>query len=172
MKYYPRSEDEEMKTRNVWLKGHTDFGSVTLLYSQPVSALQILSPDGQWRWIRHIDNALVVITGDAMEFLSGGFYKPTIHRVIQPPQDQRRWTRLGVFYFGLPDDNVKLLPFTESPALQRHGITRRCEDGKAPTMEEWRKGRTSAFGKSTLSQGSESGIEEELIRGLVVKHYL
>jgi len=172
MKYYPRSQEEETKTRNVWLKGHTDFGSVTLLYSQPVSALQILSPGGKWRWIRHIDNALVVNTGDAMEFLSGGFYKPTIHRVIQPPQDQRQWTRLGVFYFALPDDNVKLIPFIESPALQRRGITRRCPDGEAPTMEEWRKGRTSAFGTSMLTQGSEIGTQEELIQGLVVKHYL
>lgn len=56
---YPRTEDEETKSNNVWLKGHTDIGSVTILWSQPISALQILSPDGKWRWIRHIDNALV-----------------------------------------------------------------------------------------------------------------
>lgn len=72
---YPRSADEEKKTQNVWLKGHSgvlnrslalfgltlsgDFGTVTMLYSQPVSALQILSSDGKWRWIKHIDNALV-----------------------------------------------------------------------------------------------------------------
>ena len=36
-----------------------DTGSVTILWSQPVSGLQILSPDGKWRWVRHIDNALV-----------------------------------------------------------------------------------------------------------------
>ncbi|RDB17174.1 hypothetical protein Hypma_001823 [Hypsizygus marmoreus] len=172
MKYYPRSQEEEIKTGNVWLKGHTDFGTVTLLYSQPVSALQILSPDGKWRWIRHIDNALVINTGDAMEFLSGGFYKPTIHRVIQPPRDQRNWARLSVFYFALPDDKVKLIPFTESPALQRTGIIRRCEDDDAPTMEEWRKGRTSAFGTSLLAKGTQEGTQEEVIGGLVVKHYL
>ena len=69
-----------MKTNNVWLKGHTgeaqdsflipyefseslyffeDIGSVTILWSQPVSALQILSPDGKWRWVKHIPNGLV-----------------------------------------------------------------------------------------------------------------
>jgi isopenicillin N synthase-like dioxygenase len=36
-----------------------DVGSVTILWSQPVGGLQILSPDGKWRWVRHIDNALV-----------------------------------------------------------------------------------------------------------------
>ncbi|KAJ3537947.1 hypothetical protein NM688_g6592 [Phlebia brevispora] len=59
MKYHPRPEDAEEKAHHTWLKGHTDFGSITILWSQPVSALQILSPDGKWRWIKHVDNALV-----------------------------------------------------------------------------------------------------------------
>lgn len=36
-----------------------DIGTISILWSQPISALQILSPDGKWRWIKHIDNALV-----------------------------------------------------------------------------------------------------------------
>ncbi|KAH9944883.1 Clavaminate synthase-like protein [Amylocystis lapponica] len=167
---YPRSEDEETKTKNVWLKGHTDFGTVSILWSQPVAALQILSPDGQWRWIKHIDNALVINAGDSMEFLSGGFYKATIHRVVQPPLDQRGYTRLGVFYFCMPDDDVKLVPHAESPVLQKHGIYRRCEDADAPTMEQWRRGRTSAYGQTELKKKDER-VEEELINGVLVKHY-
>jgi len=170
MKYYPRTEEEETKTKNVWLKGHTDFGSITILWSQPVAALQILSPDGKWRWIKHIDNALVVNAGDAMEFLSGGYYRATIHRVVQPPADQRGYTRLGVFYFVMPDDNVRLIPHSESPVLQKHGIYRRCDDADAPTMEQWRKGRTSAYGQTELKKASDS-VEEEVINGVIVKHY-
>jgi len=171
MKYYPRSEEEETKTKNVWLKGHTDFGSVTILWSQPVAALQILSPDGKWRWLKHIPNALVVNAGDALEFLSGGFYKATIHRVVQPPPDQREYTRLGVFYFALPDDNVRLVPISSSPVLQRVGVQRRCADEDAPSMEEWRKARTSAYGKSDLKEGEKKGVLEEVINGVVVRHY-
>ncbi|KZT63266.1 Clavaminate synthase-like protein [Daedalea quercina L-15889] len=170
MKYYPRSEEEETKTKNVWLKGHTDFGTVSILWSQPVASLQILSPDGKWRHIKHIDNALVVNAGDAMDFLSGGFYKATIHRVIQPPPDQRGYTRLGAFYFTMPNDDVKLVPFTESPVLQRVGVQRRCEDADAPTMEAWRKGRTSAYGQTDLKAKGE-GVEEEVINGVIVKHW-
>ncbi|KAI0943717.1 hypothetical protein AcW1_002810 [Taiwanofungus camphoratus] len=168
---YPRSDDEEAKTNNVWLKGHTDVGSVTILWSQPISALQILSSDGQWRWIKHIENALVINAGDAMEFFSGGFYKATIHRVIQPPIDQRGYTRLGVFYFAMPDDDVKLIPYTESPVLQKYGITRLCGDADAPTMEMWRRGRVSAYGVTELKKKDNSRIEEEIISGVVVKHY-
>ena len=74
---YPRSAEEETQTNNVWMKGHTgsshcapavifrftnfliDIGTITILWSQPVAGLQILCPDGKWRWVRHIDNALV-----------------------------------------------------------------------------------------------------------------
>ncbi|KAF9230443.1 hypothetical protein BU15DRAFT_69196, partial [Melanogaster broomeanus] len=121
-KFYPRSTEEEAKTRNVWLKGHTgklppraavirkgltnltDFGTITILWSQPVAALQIMSKDGKWRWVRHIEDALVVNAGDSLEFFTGGYYKGTIHRVVQPPQDQQQYTRLGLFYFALPDE--------------------------------------------------------------------
>lgn len=36
-----------------------DIGTITVLWSQPVAGLQIMCPDGQWRWVRHIENALV-----------------------------------------------------------------------------------------------------------------
>ncbi len=203
---YPRSEEDEKNTKNVWLKGHTgtlshifpchhllillraDFGTITILWSQPVTALQILSPDGKWRWVKHMDNALVrrllslrpqfphthlsqvVNIGDSMEMLSGGFYKGTIHRVVQPPQDQRGYPRLGTFYFALSDDDVKLVPYSESPVLQRVGIKRRCADEDAPTMEEMRKGRTRSYGQVALKK-REDGNEEEFVSGIVVKHY-
>jgi len=142
------------------------------LYSQPVAALQILGRDGKWKWIKHIENALVINAGDSLEFLSGGYYKATIHRVVQPPTDQRNCTRLGLFYFAMTDDAVKLVPFADSPVLQRVGIVRRCDDADAPTMEAWRRGRTSAYGQSQLKKASEEGkVEEEVINGVVVKHY-
>ncbi|EED80272.1 predicted protein, partial [Postia placenta Mad-698-R] len=119
------------------LTATVDYVGLTLLWSQPISALQILCHDGQWRWVKHVENAIVVNAGEAMEFLSGGYYKGTIHRVVQPPEDQRGYSRLGLIYFTLPDDDVKLVPFSKSPVLQREGIKRRFEDAEAPTMREW-----------------------------------
>lgn len=37
-------------------------------------------------------------------------------------------------------------------------------------MEEWRKGRTAAYGKSELKK-KEDGVEVEIIGGVEVKHY-
>ncbi|KAJ7111481.1 Clavaminate synthase-like protein [Mycena epipterygia] len=182
---YPRSQDEELKTNNVWMKGHTDIGTITVLYSQPVAALQILGRDGKWKWVKHIENALariplcifvdvphslqVINAADTLELLSGGYYKATVHRVIQPPADQQNRTRLGVLYFCMTDDDVKLVPFSESPVLKRVGIIRRYEDNDAPTMEEWRKGRTSADGVIKLKATAEGKVEE--LNNGVVKHY-
>ncbi|KAG6884205.1 hypothetical protein C0992_006765 [Termitomyces sp. T32_za158] len=168
---YPRSLDDEIKTKNVWLKGHTDFGSLSLLWSQPVSALQILDPQGNWKWVKHIDNALVVNAGDALEFMTGHFYKGTIHRVHQPPTDQRGLARLGVFYFAVFNDDVKLVPLQESPVLQRVGIIRRTEDDSAPSMITYRKGRVAAYGQAVLKEGKEKGVEEEEVAGVVIRHY-
>jgi len=172
MKYYPRTEEDELKTKNVWLKGHTDFGTVTILYSQPVAALQILATNGSWKWVKHIENALVINAGDALQFLSGGYYKATIHRVVQPPPDQQSHTRIGAFYFAMTDDDVKLAPLvTDSPLLQRIGITKGSDDD-APTMETWRKGRTAAYGQTELKPAeSDEGVEVEVINGQIVRHY-
>ena len=113
----------------------------------------------------------MVNVGDALDFLTGGYYKGTIHRVVHPPPDQQRHTRLGVFYFVRPGDDTKLIPIRESPLLQRVGINPHCEDSVAPTMEQWRKGRTSTYGLIDLKQGQEKGVEEEVINGVVVKHW-
>jgi len=115
----------------------------------------------------------VINAGDSLEFLSGGFYKATIHRVVQPPPDQRNCTRLGVFYFVTPDDAVKLRPLLESPVLQRVGVHDRFsgEGFVPPTVGMWSKARTSAYGQSELTKGEEDGTEEEVIGGVVVKHY-
>lgn len=108
--------------------------------------------------------------GDGIEFLSGGFYKATIHRVRQPPADQAGYARLGVFYFCMADDDVPLAPRLESPVLQRVGVVRRFEDARAPTSGQYRTGVTSAYGVSKLEK-REDGNEEEVIHGVVVKHY-
>ncbi|EIM83980.1 Clavaminate synthase-like protein [Stereum hirsutum FP-91666 SS1] len=175
MKYFPRSAEDELKTKNVWLKGHTDIGSVTVLWSQPISGLQILSPDGKWRWVRHVENALVINTGDVINFLSGSYYKPTIHRVTQPPPSQSNLARVGVFYFSMANDDVKLLPHTESPVLQRVGIkdVPENEEGAVLTMNEWRRSRTRLYGRNKTVRKVEGGldVEEEEIAGVKVTQY-
>ena len=105
-----------------------------------------------------------------MEMLSGGYHKATIHRVVQPPVDQRGYERHGAFYFAMANDDVKLVPFAESPVLQREGVKRRIDDKKAPTMAEWRVGLTRSYGVTELERKDEV-VEEHVVGGIAVKHY-
>ena len=37
----------------------SDIGAVSILWSQPVTALQILSPDGKWCYGKHVPNGII-----------------------------------------------------------------------------------------------------------------
>jgi len=169
MLYNPRSQEEEDKTDNVWMKGHADHTSFTAIWSQPVTALQIKDWDGQWRYVRHVDNALVVNCGDTTEYLSGGYYKSAVHRVIKPPVDQEGYQRLGLYYFHYMADDVRIAPLLDSPVVQREGINKSVI-GVPPTQETWRKNRASTYGITKLQQ-AEDGTEYEIINGVRVTHY-
>lgn len=106
-----------------------------------------------------------------MEFLSGGYYKATIHRVVQPPVDQRGLARLGLFYFTLPNDDVRLVPVSGSAVLEKYGVKRAIEDDKAPTAESFRKGRIATYGTVKLDKGPEQDTEIQYVDGIMVRHY-
>ncbi|KAI0703870.1 Clavaminate synthase-like protein [Cerioporus squamosus] len=173
-KYYPYESAEDEKGANgVWFKGHTDITTVSILWSQPVAGLQLKDLEGNWRWVKHMENALVVNMGESMEMLSGGYYKAAIHRVVQPPADQRGHTRLGVFYFATAENDVKLVPLADSPVLQRTGIIRQCADEDAPTQKEWVNARTKMFVKTNpkLPKQANGDVVEEIVKGVFTTHY-
>ena len=112
-----------------------------------------------------------------MDFLTGGEFKGTIHRVVQPPIDQQSLTRLGVFYFCMTDDDVRLTSLLKKYAHEKDGKAGESHDDNetdhqvAPTMRDWRRARTAAYGRSDLAKGKETNVEEESFHGIVVKHY-
>ena len=109
--------------------------------------------------------------GESLEMLSGGFYKATIHRVVQPPADQRGRTRLGAYYFALADDAVKLVPVA-SPVVAEGDVVRKFADDKAPTMGEWRRMRYMAYGLKKAVEGDVESQEKIVDNGvLVLKYY-
>ena len=105
-----------------------------------------------------------------MEMLSGGYYKATIHRVVQPPADQRGRTRLGTYYFALADDAVKLVPVA-SPVVAEGDVVRKFADDKAPTRGEWRRMRYMAYGLKP-AVGTEEATQEKIVdNGVLVLRY-
>ncbi|CCM02775.1 uncharacterized protein FIBRA_04883 [Fibroporia radiculosa] len=141
MKYTKYTPEENLKLGRIWGRGHTDLGSFTLLFRQPVAALQIKNhTTGEWKWVKPQDGTLTVNTCDALSLLTGGYVKSTIHRVAAPPKDQEHVDRLGLLYFQRPNNHVRLSTVQDSPVLQREGFTQNDFErsgNPVPTMEEW-----------------------------------
>ncbi|KAJ7240488.1 Clavaminate synthase-like protein [Mycena rebaudengoi] len=134
MRYGKHPPEVNTKLKN-WVYGHTDLGSFTLLFRQPVAALQIRHHStNEWKWVKPQDATLTVNACDALEFLTGGYVKSTVHRVTVPPKDQQHVDRLGLLYF------FALSTIQDSPVLQREGYTQNEFErtgNPVPTVEEW-----------------------------------
>ena len=151
------------------MKGHTDFGSLTLLFRQPVAALQVRTPEGQWKHVKPYPGSITVNIADSLEFLTNGFLKSSIHRVVAPPPDQSDIDRLGVLYFLRPEDSVDLRPI-KSAVLDKLGFTKsQDESAVGVTAGEWVKARV-AKGVNKGKARSETS-EEEIIGGKSAKYY-
>lgn len=169
MKYHRRSEEENKKAAGIWSKGHTDFGSLTLLFRQPVAALQVRTPEGEWKWVKPYPGSITVNLADSLHFLTNGFLKSSIHRVVAPPPDQRDVDRLGVLYFVRPEDNLELRPVT-SEVLRRLGYDQTTDNSAVGiTAGEWVKARV-AKGVDKGPARSEIG-DQPIIGGVVAKYY-
>lgn len=173
MKYHPRDAATNAKLDNIWVKGHTDFGSLTLLFRQPVAALQVLGKDGSWKWVKPLDGSITVNVADALQFLTNGFLKSSIHRVVAPPPDQAGISRLGVLYFVRPEDTLPLKPI-ESKLLERLGYEA-DEEAKAATAAgitagDWVKARVKTGVNRSKAARSEIS-EEEVLKGVKAKYY-
>jgi isopenicillin N synthase-like dioxygenase len=78
MMYHPRSVEDDAKCNNLWSWAHTDYGSLTLLFSQTVSGLQVQMPDGEYRDVRPQRGSIVVNVADTLSFMTKGASVPRV----------------------------------------------------------------------------------------------
>jgi isopenicillin N synthase-like dioxygenase len=166
MKYHARSAEQNNELDNVWVKGHSDFGSLTLLFRQPVAALQVRTPEGNWKYVRPHPESITVNIADALQFLTNGFLKSSIHRVVAPPPDQSHVDRHGVLYFVRPEDDTGLQP-VKSPVLERLGYDKSLDQSTVGLKAgEWVRARVS---KNVSKVGVEG--DNEIVKGVKAKYY-
>jgi isopenicillin N synthase-like dioxygenase len=136
---------------------------MTLLFRQPVAALQVRTPQETWKYVKPYPASITVNIADSLSFLTNGYLKSSIHRVVAPPPDQAHLDRLGVLYFVRPEDNLelKVLP---SPLLQRLGLDTQPE-GPIVTAGEWVKARVA----KNVNKGGKD--DQEIVKGVKTKYY-
>lgn len=167
MIYRARTPEENAKYQNLYSRGHSDFGSLTLLFRQPIAALQILTGDGSWKWVKPYPGSITVNIADVLQFWTAGYLKSSIHRVVAPPEDQAHLDRLGLLYFLRPAHDLTLKT-VDSPLLQRLGLKPENDEAAGIKAGDWVKARV----KGNLDKAKESGHKEkEVFGGVKVKYY-
>ncbi|KAK5082348.1 hypothetical protein LTR05_007494 [Lithohypha guttulata] len=171
MKYHKKTAEENAQIDNVWVKGHTDFGSLTLLFRQPIASLQVRTPDGKgWKWVKPYPESITVNLADVLEFITNGFLKSSIHRVVAPPPDQANIDRHGVLYFVRPRSDLCLEP-VRSRVLERLGYDKLVDEKAVGlTAGDWVKARVK---KNVNKYPNEKGAEQEteILGGVKAKYY-
>ncbi|KAK2593691.1 hypothetical protein QQS21_008599 [Conoideocrella luteorostrata] len=160
MMYRARTADENRKYKDLYLRGHTDNGTLTYVFQQPVAALQVKRcADADWEYLRIPEGKVAVNIGDIPEFLSNGYVKAGIHRVIAPPEDQASIDRLGLLYFVRPSDRLPLKKL-DSPFLKRMGYGKEGTEADLDIpASEWVRARVRKNWKGSVMAGVDARRE-------------
>ncbi len=89
---------------------HTDYGSLTILYPTPApGGLQVRTTDGAWRGVEPVPHAFVVNIGDLMAQWTNDRWLSTLHRVVNPPPDERLGSRrASIAFFHQPNYDARI----------------------------------------------------------------
>ncbi|MEC7488652.1 MAG: 2-oxoglutarate and iron-dependent oxygenase domain-containing protein [Pseudomonadota bacterium] len=132
---------------------HTDYGTFTFVKGDNVpGGLQVSNGDGGWYDVETPEDGFVCNIGDTMQLWTGGRFKSTLHRVVNPPQNAAVKDRISIVYFHQPNHDAVL-----------DGIDKTEENTKAPTFAEHYFGKITKANATSSGAGTASG--EQLISG-------
>ena len=102
--HYPPVEDKDTLDGSIRAEAHTDINLITILIAE--AGLQVIDSSGEWVDVDLPGNSIVVNIGDMLQKCSKGFYKSTVHRVINPINNNV--SRYSMPLFIHPRDEVRL----------------------------------------------------------------
>lgn len=105
--YYP-ALDFSQEPEAVRAAAHEDINHITLLVAATSSGLEVKDTKGNFHAVPHEENSIVVNIGDMLQLASGGRYKSTTHRVVNP--DSSRTDRVSMPLFVSPHPETILAP--------------------------------------------------------------
>lgn len=103
--YYP-AMDFDSESGAVRSAAHEDINHITLLVAASAPGLQVKDREGNWHDVPHEENSIVVNIGDMLQLASGGLYRSTTHRVVNP--NDSRSDRISMPMFIHPRSDTLL----------------------------------------------------------------
>ncbi len=95
---------------------HTDYGTLTLLWTDGVPGLQVEASDGAWVDVDPLDGGLIVNLGDLMQRWTNDRWRSTMHRVV--PSGSGR--RLSIPFFHNANWDARIECIVADGAPPRH----------------------------------------------------
>lgn len=159
LKYEAIPVEDSEANNGIYANKHTDMGTLTLNFAQPVAGLQILDENGEWKWIKPWEEEIVVNCADALAAMTGGYFKSGVHRVHAPPKEQIHLDRWAALFFSRyppvllcfrnmsmlssdvnrPNSRVMMDSLKDSPVLQRAKSGEFVGTGQGLNGDEWSK---------------------------------
>lgn len=87
---------------------HGDINLLTVLVAASQSGLQVKGSDNKWYDVPADPGMLAINIGDMLETATNGFYKSTLHQVINPTDNSRHLSRYSIPLFLHPRPDVRL----------------------------------------------------------------
>jgi isopenicillin N synthase-like dioxygenase len=87
---------------------HGDINLITLLPAATTPGLQAQDVNGNWHSIPCDTGDIIVNAGDMLELATGGYFKSTTHRVINPTGDEAKKSRYSMPLFLHPRPEIYL----------------------------------------------------------------
>ncbi|MEA9903602.1 2-oxoglutarate and iron-dependent oxygenase domain-containing protein [Xanthomonas campestris pv. raphani] len=108
--HYPPITSDDIP--NVRAGAHGDINFITLLVGASAAGLEVRSNEGEWVPFTADADTIVVNIGDMLQRLTNHVYPSTIHRVVNPPDEEARKPRYSVPFFlhPNPDFLIDVLP--------------------------------------------------------------
>lgn len=118
--YPPLSED--IPAGAVRAAAHGDINLLTALVGATTSGLQVQDTEGNWHDVPCDRESIAVNIGDMLQKCTDGYYKSTIHRVVNPDANDRS-ARLSMPLFLHPRPEVVLKPGLTADAYLNERLT-------------------------------------------------
>lgn len=106
--HYPPIKQDQVKAGSIRAQAHGDINLITLLVGATSSGLQLLDRDGTWLDVATRPGEIVVDAGDMMSRLTNEVIPSTIHRVVNPAQENYSSHRYSMPFFVHPHPEAML----------------------------------------------------------------
>ncbi len=152
--HYPSNPPEG----HLWAAAHTDIDLFTILPKATAEGLQVLNKQGEWIDVRVPDNAFIVNGGDMLENLTNGFFRSSVHRVIDNGSNQERYSMV-IFIHPKAADRLDPLP----QCIEQTGGIRKYAQATRWELLEERLADLGLASREMLEHLATCGVMERLI---------